>query len=215
MLTGGAAGAAGLLAGCTSGGSDDPTEADGTGETPTDGEGTPTESRERTVEMAPTGEVTLEAVPGSVANYFPGYADMAVAPGHGDALNSVGVVDRYHTDHYEELDGVSVDKESMTELVTDSGIDKEVFYDLDSDLHLIDPGWLVNNGFFGLEADDVDELSANVALFLVDILPALKGEDSPTGSSRLRVSSGVKYAFASSRHRSPPNCDRGRAFQRA
>ena len=166
MLTAGAAGAAGLLAGCTSGGSDDPAEADGTGETPTDGEETPTESRERTVEMALTGEVTLEAVPGSVANYFPGYADMAVALGYGDALNSVGVVDRYHIDHYEELDGVSVDTDSMTELVTDSGIDKEVFYDLDSDLHLIDPGWLVNNGFFGLEDGDVEELSANVAPFL-------------------------------------------------
>ena len=67
--------------------------------------------------MAPTGEVTLEAVPENVANCFPGYADMAVALGHGDALNSVAVVDRYHTDHYAELDGVSVDKESMTELV--------------------------------------------------------------------------------------------------
>jgi len=31
----------------------------------------------------------------------------------------------------------------------------------------------------------------------LDILPALKGEDSPKGSSRLRVSSVVKYAFAS------------------
>ena len=32
---------------------------------------------------------------------------------------------------------------------------------------------------------------------LVDILPALNGEDSPKGSSRLRASSVVKYAFAS------------------
>ncbi|WP_257628650.1 hypothetical protein [Haloplanus salinarum] len=30
----------------------------------------------------------------------------------------------------------------------------------------------------------------------VDILPALKGEDSPKGIFRLRVSSGLKYAFA-------------------
>ena len=30
----------------------------------------------------------------------------------------------------------------------------------------------------------------------------------------MRVSSGVKYAFASSCHRSPPNCDRGSALQR-
>ena len=86
-----------MLAGCTSGGSDDPaetdeSEADGAGTTATSGDD------ERTVEMAPTGEVTLEAVPENVANCFPGYADMAVALEHGDALNSVGVVDRYHTD---------------------------------------------------------------------------------------------------------------------
>ena len=31
----------------------------------------------------------------------------------------------------------------------------------------------------------------------LDILPALTGEDSPKGSARLRVSSVVKYAFAS------------------
>ena len=30
----------------------------------------------------------------------------------------------------------------------------------------------------------------------------------------MRVSSGAKYAFASSRHRSPPNCDRGSALHR-
>ena len=38
----------------------------------------------------------------------------------------------------------------------------------------------------------------------IDILPALKGEDSPKGISGLRVSSGLKYAFAwavNGRHR--------------
>ena len=162
VLTVGVAGATGMLAGCTSGGSDDPAETNESGAETAATSG----DDERTVEMAPTGEVTLEAVPENVANYFPGYADMAVALGHGDALNSVGVVDRYHTDHYAELDGVSVDKESMTELVTDNGIDKEVFYELDSDLHLIDPQWLVKNGFFGLEDGDIEELSDNVAPFL-------------------------------------------------
>jgi hypothetical protein len=106
------------------------------------------------------------AVPTEVANYFPGYADMAVALGHGDVINSTGVLDRYHTDHYGELDSVSVEKSSMTEFVGETGIDKEVFYELDSDLHLIDPQWLVDNGFFGLDEGNVAELEENVAPFL-------------------------------------------------
>jgi iron complex transport system substrate-binding protein len=150
VLGAGAAGAVGLLAGCVSGSSPGADDDNGAG---------------RTVSMEPVGEITLDGVPENVANYFPGYADMAVALGHGDAINSAGVIDRYHIDHYEELDGVDIDKESLTELVTDSGIDKEVFYELDSDLHLIDPQWLINNGFFGFEQADVDELSENVAPF--------------------------------------------------
>jgi iron complex transport system substrate-binding protein len=89
-----------------------------------------------------------------------------VALGHGDTVDSMGVTSRYHTDIYDEIDGASVDKESMTTLVGDSGIDKELFYELDADLHLIDPKWLVNNSFFGLEESDVEELSESVAPFL-------------------------------------------------
>ena len=135
VLTVGVAGATGVLAGCTSGGSDDPAEADesGAGTAATSGDDG------RTVEMAPTGEVTFESVPENVANYFPGYADMAVALGHGDALNSVGVVDRYHTDHYAELDGVSVDKE---------GTNKKQF----RDLGITDA--LSGTGVDGLSTDD-------------------------------------------------------------
>jgi iron complex transport system substrate-binding protein len=114
--------------------------------------------------MAPVGRVTLDAVPDSVANYFPGYADMVVALGHGDSINSVGVKSRYYTDVYDELDGVGIDKGSLTELYQ-SGIDTEVFYELESDLHLIDPAWLVNN-FDGMEQSDVDELADGVAPFL-------------------------------------------------
>ncbi|MEF8807194.1 ABC transporter substrate-binding protein [Natronomonas sp.] len=150
VLGAGAAGAVGLFAGCVSGAT--PGE---------DGEN----SGSRTVSMEPVGEVTLDGVPENVANYFPGYADMAVALGHGDAINSTGVINRYHTDHYEELDGVDINKESLTELVTDSGIDKEVFYELNSDLHLIDPKWLINNGFFGFEESDIEDLENDVAPF--------------------------------------------------
>jgi iron complex transport system substrate-binding protein len=156
LTTSAGLGSAALLAGCTGGFASGGDGGDGG----SGGEGS------YTVSMAPTGEVEFDAPPESVAHYFPGYADMAVALGHADSINSIGVVSRYHVDHYDELDGVAIDKSSLTELVGDSGIDKELFYDLESDLHLIDPKWLVNNGFFGFEQADIEELSENVAPFL-------------------------------------------------
>jgi len=181
FLTSGALAGAGLLAGCTGGGSD----GGGGGDTTTAGtaESTGTTSNEAgetteettgksgsggsySVSMAPVGQVNFDAVPERGAQYFPGYADMTVALGQADTITSVGQKSRYYTNYYDALDGVSVDKEPMTELVGDSGIDKEVFYELDSDVHLIDPQWLVSNSFFGLEQADVEELTEGVAPFI-------------------------------------------------
>jgi iron complex transport system substrate-binding protein len=62
---------------------------------------------------------------------------------------------------------VSVDTESITKLNGDGGvIDKEIFYELDGDLHLIDPQWLINNPAFKLKAGDVEEVSENVSPFI-------------------------------------------------
>jgi len=161
FITGTAAGAT-LLAGCSGVGmrvDDDPAPDNGTDDTPTD-------DGPYTVEMAPVGKVTFDAPPESVAHFFPDYADMAVALGHGDSINSVGFERRYYTSYYDELDGVGVDEESMTQLQTRNGLDKEVFYELDSDLHMIDPEWLINNGYFGLEAKDIDRIADGIAPFL-------------------------------------------------
>lgn len=162
--TGALAGAS-LLAGCFgqgSGGSDDPAGTDGGTDTasPT---GTPGGSYE--VCMEPVGCLEFESPPGSVAQYFADYADMTVALGKAGAMNSIGNKPRYHTFYYDELDGVGVDREGLTDLLGESGIDKEVFYELDSDLHLIDPRWLTSVGFFGLEEADVQEITENVGPF--------------------------------------------------
>ena len=117
--------------------------------------------------MAPVGELGFESPPERVTHYFPDYADMAIALGHGDSILSMGLPSRFHTNHYDELDGVSVDTSSITKLNGDKGvIDKEIFYELDGDLHLIDPQWLINNTAFGLEASDVDEITENVSPFI-------------------------------------------------
>ncbi len=179
LRAGGIALAGTALAGCTGSSGPDGGGSDGTPTTTPADTATPTAEPTATstetgtgtpntysVEMAPVGEVTFETPPKRVAHYFPGYADMAVALGHGDTITSIGVRSRYHTDHYDELDGVSVDTGSTTELVGENGIDREVFFELDSDLHMIDPRWLTNNGFFGLEASDVEQLTERVAPFL-------------------------------------------------
>jgi len=178
---GGAIVGGGLLAGCTgdTGAESDPTDAATSTTTATStptstdaettrssDEATATPDSSYTVEMAPAGEVQFEQPPERVTHYFPDYADMAVALGHGDSIRSMGLPSRFHTGHYDELDGVNVDTDSITKLNGDSGIDKEVFYELDGDLHLIDPQWLINNSFFGLDGSDVEELAENVAPFV-------------------------------------------------
>ncbi|MFD1643792.1 ABC transporter substrate-binding protein [Halohasta litorea] len=140
----------GLLAGCTGEGSEPTTEAD-----------TPTELTDNsyTVSMAPVGEVTFEAVPEQWAAYDGAYADMAVALGQADGITGIGGADRYYTYVYDELPGVSVDRETIEanpEVRT-----KEEFYELDNDVHLYDPQMLIN--WFGWSQDDVEEIADNIA----------------------------------------------------
>jgi iron complex transport system substrate-binding protein len=159
------------LAGCSGSSTDDggttsTTTDSGATETTEATETTTVEDTSYTVNMAPVGDVTFDQPPESVAHYFPGYADMSVALGHADTINSIGFPSRYHVDHYEALDGVSIDKDSLTGLIGDAGISKEVFYQLDSDLHMIDPRWLVENNAFKLESSDIEEITNNVAPFI-------------------------------------------------
>ncbi|WP_121743330.1 ABC transporter substrate-binding protein [Natronorubrum halophilum] len=119
------------------------------------------------VTMAPAGEVEFSSVPQNVMVYSLLYADMAVAYGHGDAVNSLGfdaeaggnTLDAY----YERLDGVSFDRDGLAQLNTGSGgvnIDGELFYELDSDLHLVDPCLVLS--FDGWEQFDIEEIRTNI-----------------------------------------------------
>ncbi|WP_137286266.1 ABC transporter substrate-binding protein [Halorussus salinisoli] len=162
------------VAGCTGGSSEGDaettTEATSTEATTTEDDGTTTEeaneSGSYTVSMVPVGDVTFEQVPETWESYFPGYADMGVALGQADGLSAVGSKSRFYTSYYDELDGVSLDKENVVELVGDSGIDKEIYYELDNDVHLTDPEWLVSNSFFGLEREDVEQITQQVGPFV-------------------------------------------------
>jgi iron complex transport system substrate-binding protein len=164
--------ASGFLAGCSgSSGSETATEAAATDtasatatETATEEETeAETESSESySVSMPPVGEVTFEEVPETWVANNGSWADMGVALGV-EPPKGVWLPSRYHTRYYEEIPDVSVDKSGMTALYSD-GVSKEVFYELDGDVHVIDPNFLMNR-FKGWEQADVDEVSEQVAPF--------------------------------------------------
>lgn len=157
-----------LLAGCAdeSGGNATPTETDAT--SPAD-ESMGTEEGSYSVSMEPVGELTFESVPETWLPYGGGYADMGVALGQAEGLVGVGGASRYYTYVYDELPGVSVDRERLE--TNDPGaadMSKEVFYELDSDVHVMDPGMLVN--WFEWSRDDVEEIAGNVGPFLGNLI---------------------------------------------
>ncbi|EMA40788.1 ABC transporter substrate-binding protein [Halococcus hamelinensis] len=178
----------GLLAGCsggsgseggnsTNGGSGAGTDA-ANGSGPNSGTGTSgtAESTQSSgtggsysVSMAPAGEVSFDGVPEDVMVYSLYAADAMVAYGAGDAVNSLGFSAEAGGNtlsaYYERLDGVSFDSSGLQQLNEGGSggisVSKEVFYQLDSDLHLIDPALVVS--FDGWSQSDVTEIGENVA----------------------------------------------------
>lgn len=123
-----------------------------------DGEGDP-----YTVEVAPAGEVEFDAVPERWFPYTGDYADMGVALGQADGLQAIGIRDRFQVSYYEQLPGVDVDLDALTQLWND-GTDPELFYELDADVHLIDPNFMVER--IQWDRSDVDEIDRQVGPFV-------------------------------------------------
>ena len=168
------AGVGGLLAGCTGRSETDSASGDTTGTTTDSGSTTMEESAvggESTTEsatpysvtMEPVGAVEFETPPETWFPYTADYADMGVALGQAEGLSAIGVKARFGSHLYEELPGVSVDKADLTQLWQE-GTDKEIFYELDADLHVIDPHFMTNR--LQWKQADVDEIRENVAPFL-------------------------------------------------
>jgi len=140
-----------------------PTEGSAGTETPTGTAGDTSYS----VTMEPAGTVEFDAVPETVAPFTADYIDMLVALGHGDAAESIWYRGRYKTIHYDELEGVSVDLDGLTQLWND-GISKEPFYEIDADLHLIDPHALTD-WFQAWDDGDLNEVR-DVAPFVGNVI---------------------------------------------
>jgi len=151
-----------LLAGCAgqsdSGSTPTETEAD---ESPNTKTGTSTPQDEsHSVTMSPMGTVEFESVPESVAVYDTQWVDHLVALGHGDKVNSLGTPDQQYQGYYDQLPGVSFDTSDLAALWTNGSLDKEMFFELDSDIHHLDP---VRVAFMdGWDESDVEEIQQNI-----------------------------------------------------
>ena len=120
------------------------------------------------VTMAPMGDVAFESVPERWACYKEGYGEMGIALGVGDGLAGI---DRPSEGlavltelYYDELPGFSLDTDSMTNIrANGESIDKEIFYEVGADLHLMDPNLPVV--YFDWKEGDTEEIGQNVAPF--------------------------------------------------
>lgn len=176
LRTGAGLAVLGTLAGCTQGddgnGDDDPNEADNenndpndttrgeddsSSETTDDEEDAPDGSY--TVSIEPMGEVAFESVPETWVANNGSWADMGIALGL-EPPKGVWLPSRYHAHYYDDIPGVSVDTSGITALYQD-GVDKERFYDLDADVHVMDPNFLMNrfNGWSESDIEDVEDIA--------------------------------------------------------
>jgi len=183
MKYGGAVVAGGLLAGCGGGDSEEATteptpaattaetDADSGGDSETTAEAGGAETTRTTadgpysVTMSPVGTVEFDSVPEEAVVYSNHDADILVSLGQADAVTSLGFPENYSASYYDGLPGVSFDTDSLTKLYND-GVDKEVFFELDSDVHHIDPVWI--SSWSSFDDADIEELDSNVAPFFAN-----------------------------------------------
>ncbi len=156
----------GLLAGCTG----------NEGATPTTDADTTTGRSTATAESVAPYEVTVEPadshtfedVPETYAS-IPG-AWMDIAMGFGIQPAAVAAFDRLPLKYYDALPDVEFDASAVQTLgeSAESQYDKEVFYDVDADVHLMDPRLLKR--YAGWADDDLAEIEANVGPILGSLL---------------------------------------------
>lgn len=162
---GGAVIGGGLLTGCA--GESGPSGGGANGSNSSGGENTTTggSSNSREVTMEPSGTWTFTEVPERYTVYQEEWADIMASLGQFDGLIGLTAPDRFPSDYYNRLPGVSVDTSGLTALLpqgADSS-DKEIFYDLDPDINMIDP--YTAREYLGFDDGDIEEIEDNIAPF--------------------------------------------------
>lgn len=166
MKYGGTVVGGGLLTGCLGGNTEsDNTISSGTDEaTSTDGETEPEDSS-YSVTMEPMGTVAFDEPPETWLAFLSTYGDMGIALGKADGLRGLWNPETMPSEFYDALPGVDVSFEDVTPIAENGEFDKEIFYELDCDVHLVDPNWLgvLNDNW---THDDIEEVSSQVGPFL-------------------------------------------------
>jgi iron complex transport system substrate-binding protein len=149
----------GLLAGCAgdSGPASNPTETD---DTTTAERETAESDTSYEVCMEPAGCVTFEETPTRWVSRTRDYADIGIALGMADGFLATGWPGWAPQHLYDQLPGVHVDWDSVISL-GDREWDKELFFEMDADVHLMDPNPMISGGAAWSEAD-IEEVSENV-----------------------------------------------------
>ncbi|GCF15892.1 hypothetical protein Harman_38270 [Haloarcula mannanilytica] len=115
--------------------------------------------------MEPVGEVSFESVPDRWMSYYSTFGDMGIALGQLESLAGLFFVDNWPTAFYDQLPGVEVSFEDVEKIEMGDGIDREVFYELNSDVHLMDPNmlsWIDDNW----SQSDIDDIRSDVGPFV-------------------------------------------------
>jgi len=167
---GGAVVGGGLLAGCTGDNSDNPSEEGGTSqedETETE-ETETTEDGSYSVTIEPAGQVEFEEVPETWASLETGEADMAYAFGQGDGLVAYDEPEKLagQARWMDQLPNVAFDPTDALQLEVDDTVDPELFYEVDANVHVIDPNRLRIDDEARWSDEEVSEVSDRVGPFI-------------------------------------------------
>ncbi|WP_440765137.1 ABC transporter substrate-binding protein [Natronorubrum sp. DTA7] len=125
------------------------------------GDGTSSGDGTYSVTMAPMGEVAFDSPPESVFTRLTHLAGMAFAIGRGNDVNAMHAPEYYDqlwNQFTERLPGVTLD---WSGLYSSWDPDKEMLYDLDSDVHLADPASV--NALDSWSMADIEEVTENIS----------------------------------------------------
>jgi ABC-type Fe3+-hydroxamate transport system substrate-binding protein len=138
-------------------------------ETPTETESTPTATPEDTsysVTMSPMGTVEFDSVPEAVVSFDDQWVDHLVALGQADKLAGLARPDGYFTAFYERLPDVSFDTEGVEAIWAGDAVDSELFFELDADVHHIDP--FRAQDLPGLDEQNIETIESEIGPFFAN-----------------------------------------------
>ena len=133
-----------------------------------------------TVTMGHLGEIEFDAVPEDAFVTFAQYADMAVALGHGDAVNSLHapkMSGSTMSNFYERLEGVSFDWEGL-ENPLDGGVKREEVLNYESDVHFLDPSYVLTTQDDWTESD-IEEITNSIGPWVGSYHSGVHSEPAP------------------------------------